>query len=53
VRLFALVEAMRPNGPARDDILQMVHDAGFSADDLKDDITRRIAGRSNSDTAKP
>lgn len=47
-RLFALVEATRANGPDSAAILKMVHDAGFSADDLKDDIARRIAQRGES-----
>ena len=45
VRLFALEEASRPGGPSVDSILTLVRDAGFSADDLKDDITRYFAER--------
>jgi uncharacterized protein (TIGR01244 family) len=45
VRLFALVEASRRDGPNSQAILEMVHKAGFSAIDLKEDIARRIAQR--------
>jgi len=44
-RLYALVESSRPDGPKAGDILKMVSTAGFSADDLKDDIERRILHR--------
>jgi uncharacterized protein (TIGR01244 family) len=50
-RLFALVEASRPDGPKAGDILKMVSDAGFSADDLKDDIDRRIQHRNDAPAA--
>jgi len=45
VRLLALVEASRANGPAMDSILQMVSSAGFSADDLREAIAQRISKR--------
>jgi uncharacterized protein (TIGR01244 family) len=46
VRLFALVEASRKDGPNSDAILKMVRAAGFSADDLKENIAQRISRRS-------
>ena len=45
VRLFALTEASRTGGPASEAIHQMVQAAGFSADDLRDEIARRIGKR--------
>lgn len=45
VRLFALTESMRTDGPTLDAILEMVKSAGFSADDLKEDLERRISQR--------
>lgn len=45
VRLFALAEATRSGGPSADDIQRMVKEAGFSADDLRDDIAKRINSR--------
>lgn len=53
VRTYALVEASRPDGPAAGEILDMVVKAGFTADDLKAEIDRRIAARKISDTTKP
>ncbi len=53
VRTFALVEASNPNGPDVDAILAQVHKAGSSADDLRDEITRRIAERSHLPTDHP
>lgn len=53
VRTFALTEASRPNGPSADKILDMVVKAGFTADDLKAEIERRIATRRTSATTKP
>ena len=47
VRLFALVEASRHDGPDTKAILKMVQHAGFSAIDLKEDIARRISQRSD------
>ena len=47
VRLFALEEASRPGGPNSAEILGIVQAAGFSADDLKDDIARRISQRTD------
>jgi uncharacterized protein (TIGR01244 family) len=44
-RAFALVQASRQGGPALAEILSLVQNAGFSADDLRDDINRRIASR--------
>jgi uncharacterized protein (TIGR01244 family) len=46
VRLFALTEAMRADGPNADAILEMVTNAGFTADDLREDIAKRISRRS-------
>ena len=45
VRTFALVEASRAGGPAVDAILGMVKGAGFSAEDLRDEIVSRVEGR--------
>lgn len=52
VRTFALVEASRADGPSADAIVRMAHDAGFSADDLRDDINGRIARRTSTGEAK-
>lgn len=54
-RLFALVQASRSDGPGADEIFKMVSAAGFSAEDLKDDINQRIAHRGGapSATAQP
>jgi uncharacterized protein (TIGR01244 family) len=51
VRLFALVEASRVDGPSTDAILGMVRAAGFSADDLRDDIVQRLAHRNGASAA--
>ncbi|EDY22192.1 protein of unknown function DUF442 [Chthoniobacter flavus Ellin428] len=54
VRLYALVQASRANGPDAAAILEMVRDAGFSADDLKEEIAQRIARRNtHADAALP
>jgi len=45
VRTYALAEASRPNGGTADEIAEIVAGAGFSADDLKDQITERISRR--------
>jgi uncharacterized protein (TIGR01244 family) len=45
VRLFALAEATRTDGPTADSINLMVKKAGFSADDLQDAIAKRINSR--------
>jgi uncharacterized protein (TIGR01244 family) len=45
VRLFALVQASRSDGPESGEILQMVRNAGFSADDLKEEIAQRLSHR--------
>lgn len=45
VRTFALVEASRPDGPTAEAILKMVSKAGFSADDIANEITERIKHR--------
>ncbi len=45
VRTFALVEASRPDGPTSEAILKMVKQAGFSADDIANEITQRIKHR--------
>ncbi len=52
VRTFALVEASRADGPSADAILRMTRDAGFAADDLKDDINQRIARRQRPEEAR-
>lgn len=52
VRTFALVEASRADGPSAAAIIQMVHDAGFSADDLKENINQRIARRDSAGEPK-
>jgi uncharacterized protein (TIGR01244 family) len=53
VRTFALAEASRPGGPSAGEILDMVVKAGFTADDLKTEIDRRIVARQTSATTKP
>jgi uncharacterized protein (TIGR01244 family) len=50
-RLFALAEASRVDGPAQDAIMEMVRKAGFSADDLQEEISRRIAQRTSAKEA--
>lgn len=45
VRTFGLVEASRSDGPDAQTIAAMVQSAGFSADDLTVEISRRIANR--------
>lgn len=45
VRTFALVEASRSDGPTAEAILKMVRQAGFSADDIANEITQRIKQR--------
>lgn len=45
VRTFALEEASRPDGPTAEAILKMVSRAGFSADDIANEITERIKNR--------
>jgi uncharacterized protein (TIGR01244 family) len=45
VRTFALAEASRSDGPNASAILAMVRNAGFSADDLQENIAARIAAR--------
>jgi uncharacterized protein (TIGR01244 family) len=45
VRLLALVQASRVDGPGADAIMEMVRAAGFSADDLRDEISQRLAHR--------
>ena len=52
VRTFALMEASQMNGPNVDAILRMVHNAGFSADDLKENINQRIAKRNSNEEIK-
>lgn len=49
-RVWALAEASRPGGQQAPAILAAVRGAGLSADDLGDEIGRRIAARSS---AKP
>lgn len=44
-RLFALVEASRLGGPGADAILRMVREAGFSAEELRNEIAQRISQR--------
>lgn len=44
-RAFALVEASRKDGPDIQSILAMVKSTGHSADDLRQEIERRIANR--------
>lgn len=45
VRLFALAEVARVDGPAADSIKLMMEKAGFSADDLQETIAKRINSR--------
>jgi uncharacterized protein (TIGR01244 family) len=47
VRTFSLVEASRFDGPDASTILSMVQSTGFSADDLTNEINRRISNRQN------
>jgi uncharacterized protein (TIGR01244 family) len=51
VRLYALEEASRIDGPDTDAILKMVRATGFSADDLKDEINQRLSHRNSSPAA--
>lgn len=51
VRLFALAEASRFDGPSLDQLQQMVIKAGFEADDLKVEIEHRIAKRQKTEIA--
>ncbi len=50
VRLFALTEASRADGPSADAILRMVESAGFSAEDIRDNIAQRIETRAAANT---
>ncbi len=52
VRTFALSLASRPDGGALPEILEIVKAAGFSAEDLKDNIEERIARRSGAATVE-
>jgi uncharacterized protein (TIGR01244 family) len=52
VRTLALMQASQANGPSAHAIVQMVHDAGFTADDLTENINQRIAQRSSVEEAK-
>jgi uncharacterized protein (TIGR01244 family) len=45
VRTFALAEASRPDGPTAEAIQKMVKQAGFTADDLANEINERIKNR--------
>lgn len=45
VRVFALAEASRADGPAVDEILKMTVQAGFAAEDLRSSLVARIARR--------
>jgi uncharacterized protein (TIGR01244 family) len=45
VRLLALAQAAQVDGPGADSILTMVRTAGFTAEDLKDQIVQRISQR--------
>jgi uncharacterized protein (TIGR01244 family) len=47
VKTFALVEASRADGPTLTAIMDMVQKAGFTADDIKDNIAQRIAQRTS------
>lgn len=47
VRLFALASASLEDGPDAEEILQLVKAAGFTADDLKQNIAERISKRGN------
>jgi len=51
VRLFALMQASRVDGPDNDTILEMVRAAGFSADDLRDEIKQRLSHRKSGPAA--
>ena len=53
VRLLALAEATRPDGPNLNEILKLVRDAGFEADDLRERLQQRIATRANAAQSKP
>ena len=51
VRLLALVQASRVDGPGADAIMEMVRAAGFSADDLRDEIGQRLSHRKKAPAA--
>jgi len=51
VRLFALVQASRVDGPGSDAIMEMVRAAGFSAEDLRDEISQRLSRRNSAPAA--
>ena len=51
VRLFALVQASRVDGPGADAIMEMVRATGFSADDLRDEIGQRLSHRKKAPAA--
>lgn len=53
VRTFALLEASHPGGPDAEAILAMVENAGFSAEDLRPEIARRITARTATSETKP
>jgi uncharacterized protein (TIGR01244 family) len=53
VRLLALAEATRPDGPNLNEILKLVRDAGFEADDLRERLQQRIAARAKAASPKP
>ena len=52
VRIFALAEASRADGPAAEDLIKMVRRVGFSADDLRERIAERISHRSSNPAPK-
>jgi len=52
VRLFALVQASRVDGPGSDAIMEMVRAAGFSAEDLRDEISQRLSHRNSAPAAR-
>jgi len=51
VRLFAMMQASRADGPDSNAIVQMVRDAGFPADDLEVEISYRLSQRKNAPLA--
>lgn len=53
VRTYALVMASRLGGPDANAITGMIRQAGFTADDLRDEINRRIAERDHPPTTYP
>jgi uncharacterized protein (TIGR01244 family) len=52
VRLLALAEASRVNGPSLEEILKLGRSTGFAPYDLQEDISNRIANRNHTEETK-